>query len=109
MPEIWTLNCIHTVYIPGRCCQHFITFIILACMQLAEMSMEAPSRNQIMSYFEKNVVNAIKSWQLTDRSRKENEEKSLNQFIRDVASSIQLKVDNSTITSSEVSLELCRL
>lgn len=67
------------------------------------MSMESPSRQQIMSYFEKNVVSAIKTWQLTDRSRRESEEKSLNQFVRDVASGIQLKVDNFSMTSSEVS------
>ena len=65
--------------------------------------MESPSRQQIMSYFEKNVVSAIKTWQLTDRSRRESEEKSLNQFVRDVASGIQLKVDNLSMTSSEVS------
>ena len=74
-------------------------------LQLAEMSMESPSHQQIMSYFEKNVVNTIKTWQLTDRSRREREEKSLNQFVRDVASGIQLKVDNLTMTSSEVSSE----
>ena len=68
------------------------------------MSMESPSRQQIMSYFEKNVVSAIKTWQLTDRSRRrESEEKSLNQFVRDVASGTQLKVDNLSMTSSEVS------
>ena len=73
------------------------------------MCMESPSRQQIMSYFEKDVVSAIKTWQLTDRSRRESDEKSLNQFVSDVASGIQLKVDDLSMKSSEVSSESCKL
>ena len=96
MPVLNYMQCM-----PGRHCQYLHSFHDTCSLQKCLLKLQVATR--IMSYFEESVVSA----KATDRSRRENEDKSLNQFIRDVASSIQLKVDNLKMTSSEVSS--CRL
>lgn len=68
------------------------------------MSTEAPSRQEIMSYFETDIVEVIKKWQVENSRvvQSDGARDVVKRFVAEVVSNLQKKLDDMEMTTSDV-------